>query len=235
MKTIKLSILFFVVMFLSASSLNAQVVVEGTGVWLDRLRLDKTIKGIDDVSYSNIGGDPYLFKDFHQGKMILKTGETYPLDMRFDIYANAMHFKYKNELFVLTYPEKTTSIIIDTLRFFYSGYLKAPGGGSSGESSYFILKTDGKCKLLIKKNIRIQDAEPAKPFQDAKPVKFILTNDTYYLKLKDESAVRIRNEKDLLSFLGDQKASLSQFIKSNKFSVNNIEDLSRIVAFYNGL
>lgn len=97
------------------------------------------------------------------------------------------------------------------------------------------MKADGKCKLLVKKNIRLQESEPPKLYQDAKPPKFILTKDTYYLKLKDESAVKIRNEKELLSVLGDQKGELSKYISLNKLDIKDVEDMSRIVSYYNGL
>jgi len=234
MKAIKISVILYCIMLLPLSGVFAQV-VDGTNLWLEKLRMNKSISEIGQASYSNIAGDPYIFKDFHKGQVKLKTGESYQLDMRFDIYAGEVHFKYKNEIFALTHAENMTSIMIDTLRFVYTGYLKSPGGEPSGAGSYFLLQTDGKCKLLIKKNIRIQDPELAKPFQDAKPATFIQTSDTYFLKLKDESAVRIRSENDLRSVLVDQKTQLTQFIKSNKLGVKSVEDLSRIVTYYNGL
>jgi len=113
--------------------------------------------------------------------------------------------------------------------------VKSPGSESSNHSSYFILKTDGKCKLLLRKNIRIQDAEPPRPYQEAKPAKFVHTGDTYYIKLGQENAVLIRNKKDIISVLTDQKEALKKFIKSNKSNLKNIEDLIGIVDYYNNL
>ncbi len=87
--------------------------------------------------------------------------------------------------------------------------------------------------MLIKKNIRIQDAELPKLYQDAKPAKFIHTGDTYYLKPENKTAVRIDNKKDLLSILADKKDEITSFINSNKLGVKEVDDLAKIISFYN--
>jgi hypothetical protein len=46
---------------------------------LYRLRLNRTMSGIEKVNYSTIEGDPFLYKDFVSGSLTLKTGETLPL------------------------------------------------------------------------------------------------------------------------------------------------------------
>jgi hypothetical protein len=230
----RLLILSIIIVFCTFHA-HSQVIVYDTESMLDKLRLNKSINGIEDVSYSSIVGDPYIFKDFHQGKITLTNGETYQLNLRYDIYGNQIHIKDKDQIYAIIHPEKIASIIIDTLRFIYCNYVKSQGDKTSGEDSYFVLKADGKCKLLIKKNIRIQDAELPKLYQDAKPAKFILTNDTFYLKLGDNSAVRISSKKELLSVLSDQKEALNMFISSNKLGIKDVEDLIRIVSYYNGL
>ena len=83
-------------------------------------------------------------------------------------------------------------------------YLNSPKDDAPAKSSYFILKTEGKCTLLVKKNIRVQDAELPTLYQEAKPAKFVPTADTYFLKNDGSSAVRIKNNKDLLSVLADK-------------------------------
>jgi hypothetical protein len=117
----------------------------------------------------------------------------------------------------------------------FSDYVSSPHDKSSGYGSYFILQTDGKCKLLIKKNIRIQDAEPPKLYQAAKPAKFIPTGDTYYLKQGEKSAVRISSKKEILNILSDKKDEMIKFINSTKSGLKNPDDLEKLVSHYNGL
>jgi hypothetical protein len=233
MKKINRLLILSIIIILCTFHAHSQVLVDDTEAMLDKMRLNKSINGIEDVSYSSIVGDPYIFKDFHQGIITLTNGETYQLSLRYDIYGNQIHIKEKDQIYAIVHPEKVASIIIDTLRFIYCNYRRSPVEETSGEDSYFILKTDGKCKLLIKKNIRIQDAELPKLYQDAKPAKFIHTGDTYYLKPENKTAVRIDNKKDLLSILADKKDELASFIISNKLGVKEVDDLVKIISFYN--
>jgi hypothetical protein len=222
---------FFLSAFLIISlNAQAQQIVPGSETLLDKLRLNKGISGPKNVLYADIVGNPYIFENFQKGKLILNNGEEYDITLRYDIYANELHIRANGEIYAIIHPEKVKLAEAGDIKFIYSGYTKSPE-----ESSYFIVRTDGKCKLLIKKNIRIQDAEPAKLYQEAKPAKFILTNDTYYLKLEDKSAVRIRNKKEIFSVLGDQKEALNRFISSNNLAFKNVEALDKIVSYYNGL
>lgn len=235
MKLFKAFIATFFLLSLNICNIQAQMVVVGSESILDRLRLNKGINGVETALYSNINGDPYIFKGFQKGTLTVNSGEKFEVNLRYDIYANEMHLKDKNEIYAIIHPEKVKLIEIDSLRFIYCGDIKSSEEETPKEGLYFILKTDGRCKLLVKKNIRVQDAEPPKLYQEAKPAKFILTNDTYFLKLEDKSAVKIKNKKELLSVLNDQKEALNVFMSSNKLDVKTVKDLIKIVTFYNGL
>ncbi len=223
------------VFILSSNTAQSQVPVRDSELILERLRLNKGISGEETASYSDINGNPYLFQDFTRGVITVTSGQKTEANIRFDIYANEMHIKDRGDIFAIIHPEKMKFMEVDGLKFIYSKYIKSPGEESAKDGSYFILKSDGKCKLLVRKNMRIQDAEPPKLYQDAKPAKFIPTSDIYYLKLNDESAVKIKNEKELLSILADQREALSNYIRTNKFQVKEINDLEKIITYYNSL
>ena len=235
MRKFRLTFFAFSLFILHSSLSYCQLPIVGSEDILDKMRLNKGINVIETIPYANIKGDPYYFKDFQKGKLIVYSGQNYDVNIRFDIYANEMHLKTDNEIFAIIHPEKVKLIEVDSIKFIYSDYLKSTDDKTPGGSSYFIVKTDGKCKLLVKKNIRIQDAEPAKLYQEAKPAKFIFTSDTYYLKTGDNNAVRIKSKNDLISVLGDKKDALLNFIGSQKLGIKNIDDLLKIVSYYNGL
>ena len=69
----------------------------------------------------------------------------------------------------------------------------------------------------------------------AKPARFIDLEDFIYLKLEDKDAVRINSRKDILSVLNDRKDKVIKFLKDENLKTSDIEDLKKIVAFYNGL
>jgi len=233
----KLGLFFFAFgLFMINSALcQSQILMVGSEDILDKMRLNKGVNGIETIPYANIKGDPYYFKDFQKGKLIVNTGQKVDVNLRYDIYANEMHINNNNEIYAIIHPEKIKLIEVDSIKFIYSDYVKSPDDKTPGKGSYFILETAGKCNLLLKKNIRIQDAEPAKLYQDAKPPKFILTTDTYYLKTGDNPAVRIKSKNDLISMLSDKKDALLRYISSEKLGTKNVEDLVKIVSYYNGL
>jgi len=234
MKTAKLPLLLLC-LIISVNSVRSQNVVPESEFMLDKLRLNKVMDGIEYETYETTLGDPFIYKDFHEGALTLQNGDVYKLDMRYDIFGNQVHIKNKGQIFGIIYPEKVASIVIDTLKLIYCNYVNSPGDKSKAESNYFILKTDGRCSLLARKNIRVQEAEPPKVLQDAKPAKFIHTSDTYYLRPDKKSAVRVNSKKDLLNILADKKDELKKFIDSNKLGTKDLEDLVKIVTFYNSL
>ena len=235
MKSTTTIIILAVVLSLSIYSANAQTPILESEVILDKLRLNKGINGEETLQYSNLSGDPYLFKNFKKGKLVVYSGTKYDVNIRYDIFANAMHLENKGEVFAIIHPEKVMMLETDSLNFIFSKIIQSPDEKATNDGSYFILKADGKCRMLIKKNIRIQDSEPPILIEEAKPPKFVVTNDTYYLKLKDAGAVRVKNDKDLFSVLGEQEAALTKFIRSNKLKIKNVEDLAKIVTYYNSL
>ncbi len=235
MQRIIKSVLALWLLFISYSSVYSQNMVHRSDVLLDKLRLNKSIKGIESVLYSDIKGDPYIFSEFHQGELALRGGDTYTVLLRYDIFGNQMHIKEKDQIFGILHPEKISGITIDTLKFIYSTFKDSRGAGTHDIGSYFIVRTEGKCRLLIKKNMRIQDAEPPKLYQDVKPPRFIPLKDTYYFKQGEEAAVRINGKQDLVNLLSDKKNEVENFIRSDRLALNRIEDLERVVKFYNGL
>lgn len=191
--------------------------------------------GSNYSAYSDIVGDPYTFKDFFPGRIIMKTGKTHQVDLRFDIYSNQINFKEDDQIFTLLNPEKVATIEIDTLRLIFCDYIKKAGDEMPAGSFYFILKLDGYCKLLIKRNVNVQEAELPKLYQEAKPAEFVRMPDDYYLIVGDEPAVRLSNKKDLLTLLSDYKDDIERFIDSNKLGIKKIADVIKIVKFYNSL
>lgn len=238
-KTIRIFIFFILNILLSVElvvgQIQGQVYVERSEELLSRIRLNRNIAGVEKKTYADIQGDPFLYKDFTEGKLIMNTGEIYKLQMRYDIYANQIQFEDNNEVFQLLNADRLSGIIVDTLAFRYCRILKSPGDEASTESSYFIVRTDGKCSLLVRKSIRLQPAVLPQAYKDAQPAEFIPTADMYYLDLQGKGAIRISNKKELLNILSDKKAEVEKYMDSNRLGAKNVKDLAKIVAYYNTL
>ena len=225
-------ILILVSSLITVISLS-QNMVPGSQALLDKLRLNDGIKGIQNLMYSDIAGNPFIFRDFHKATLIIGNNERFDVNVRYDIYADEMHLKDGNQVFAIIHPEKIKMIETDSIQFIHAWYSKSSGSGKPDGDSYFIVKRAGKCMLLIRKNIRLQEPEPPKILQDAKPAKFVHQNDTYYFKLEDQNAVQVKNKKDMLSVLNDKKADIEKYLNSNNPDLKKIEDLFGLVDFYN--
>lgn len=234
MKAVKYILLFLIPAML-VNPVMSQDVVPGSDLLLARIRLNESMYGNKYSSYDDIAGDPYIYKDFKPGQLIFRTGETAIADMRYDINADLIHIKIKDIIFAIGFPEKLTMVRIDTLTFINDIIIRNEARDTSTKSSWFIVAVEGKCNLLVKKNMRIQDPEPAKILQDAKPARFVHTADNYYLKQQNGHAVLIKTKNNLTSVLSDHKEEIVAFMKLHGSMVNRIEDLSAIVQYYNEL
>ena len=186
------------------------------------------MKRKDNLFYADVQGDPFIFRDFEKGTLCILSDAKFDVYVRYDMYANQMHLKDNNVVYAIIHPEKVKLIEAGSYKFIFSSYLKSPEDDEAALNSYFILKTEGKCCLLIKKNVRVQDAEPVKLYQEAKPAKFVAISDSYLLKIDNKNAVRIRNKKELLTILKDKSDAISSYISSNKLDVKEVGDLVKI-------
>jgi len=57
----------------------------------------------------------------------------------------------------------------------------------------------------------------------------------YYIKKNDLPAVKISNRKSLIGILEDKETEVLRFIKKEKISHNDPEDLKKLVEHYNSL
>ncbi|MBK7712752.1 MAG: hypothetical protein IPJ37_18675 [Bacteroidales bacterium] len=137
-------------------------------------------------------------------------------------------------MYAIIHPERIKLIEAGDTKFIYSSYLKSPADKEPEVSTFFLVRADGKCMLLEKKNIRVQDPEPEKLYVAAKPAKFVPQSDTYFLKMEGSSAVKFKNKKELLIVLNDKSKEIDNYITSNKLDIKEIKDLEKIVAYYNG-
>lgn len=228
-KTYSLLTLLFAIV--AISNAQSQVQVLGTESMLDRLRLENSIKGIKETHYSEIDGNPFIFKEFTEGKVIMKNGDIFKTSLRFDIYAGEMHFKDNQKEYILVNMHQLQSIEFADLSFVYSDFIQLNKNGDS-TSAYFELICEGGFKLLAKKNIRIKDAELPKLYQEAEPAKFVIRDDSFFIKYEELEAVRIKSKKDLKLYFEEKAPSILGYIKKHKLGTSR-KDLLNIIEYAN--
>jgi len=212
----------------------AQITIPEMEEYLDRIRLNRAIEGMRENTYNDVEGSPFMPKEFQQGKIQVKGEGLYSSKLRYDMYTNVMQFMAKGIVYVIAFPEDIVFVEVEHVKFIYTPYLLTPSGTNPKES-YFIVLMDGDNKLLARKEVLLLDAVPAKPYTDPKPAQFSKKNDSYYIRKKNLSAVKIINRKSLISILEDKEAEVLDFIKKEKISHKNPEDLKKLIEHYNNL
>ncbi len=202
--------------------------------YLDQVRLDQNREGLMKNMYKNVEGTPFLSKEFHEGKIKIRDEGLYSGKLRYDMYANEIQFIVKENIYAVAFPEDIEFIEIKDIKFIYTHYLSAPSGSDLKES-YFVVLMNGNCKLLATKEVLLFDAEPTKPYIPAKPAHFIQKKDSYYIKKKNLPAVEISNKKSMILILEDKETEVLRFIKKEKISHSDPEDLKKLIGYYNSL
>jgi hypothetical protein len=182
---------------------------------------------------SEISGSPHEINDFIDGEVTTKSELKYVnVPLRFNIYANEMEFKTDDGtvLFLAT-PEIIDHIIIGENKYIYTPY--AVGGRLL--RGYFKIITGGKASLLVKQNITLRNAEPPQPYKDAQPAVFLKMQDEFYVRVAPAEAQKVSNKKELLAVLKDKSKELDDFQKKNKTRVNRLDDMVKLIEYYNSL
>lgn len=214
---------------------QAQFKSEGMDYLMFKKHINSSLVDSKEETYASIQGTPFMFKDFKEGSVKLLNSGIYEGMFQFDRYAGEIHFKQDNETFAIAFPDKIEYIDIDGLRFIYSNYKLTEKSQENEEGSYFIVKVDEKCKLLVKKATKIRDAKPSKGVKEATPAKFITSKDTYFIKTGNLAAIKITNKNSLISILGDEKTKISKFIAKEKISHKKLKDLKKLILYYNNI
>lgn len=182
-------------------------------------------------SYVDIEGNPYFFEDFREGSVITKNGKKYNGEFRYDLYMDQIEFKLDGDVYWIANPELMEYIKIDDQVFMYYDEDLT----DSKKGFYYQVLVMGECKLLYRKGINMKEAEPPKPYVDAKPATFISRKPLYYIQKGIAHPQKVSNKGDLLENLSDKEQDVSKFIKKNKISANNKDELIDLIEYYNSL
>ncbi len=223
--------LTFIISLIYSSITSAQIYIADLAEHMDFLRRDRLISDFNPKAYENIGGTPYLKEEYEEGRVYLETGEVYTGRFRFDLYANQIQFINEDSRYVIAYPEKIYKIELNDNILKYIDY-KIDAGIDHG---YFITLVEGYSSLYLKKSKTLKDPVPTKPYQQARPAKFLDHKDYYYIKIGENPAQRVTNKKSIINICGDMAADVEKYIKDESIKVKKEGDLVQLVTFMNNI
>jgi hypothetical protein len=180
------------------------------------------------LTYAQIEGKPYLTDSFELSRVYLKDKSSLEMKLRYDIYSDEMEIRNKTQAYYLVKP-RIDSILLKDIKFVYTEY----AGNSKNAMAYFIVLTEGKNTLLLKKRVEFIDQDKAKPYADTRPARFETKADLYYFKRGKDPAVQLSSLKSFRKDFPELYITSQSFIQTEEISFKKQDDLIRLVKYLN--
>ncbi len=194
----------------------------------DELILRKSARG-EIESYE---GSPYMTEEFKEATVISSEDMVFEkVPIRYNVYYDLFEVQLEEGIYTLRRGGIVSKVNLEDHRFIYStyDYLSREGEG------YLDLVMEGEYTLYNKHQVVFKGAEPAQPYQEAKPAKFEGRNPLFYIAHGDNQPVFIRNRRGLIDIAGEKGKALRDFIKDERLKISNEEDMVKAVKYLNSL
>ena len=190
--------------------------------------LIRTIRSADNSE--NYTGSPYDHDEFINGSLITVSKQIYKdVPLRLNIYNNSVEFKSGDKVLEIDTPELFEYITIGESKIQYLPYSIT----KKISKGYFKIIEEGEATLLARPKVLFQEATKPGAYQDAKPAAFKRTNDEIFIKVGESQAQYVKNKKSLVEILSGKEDLVSAFIKKNKIKASDINNVRKLVQYYN--
>jgi hypothetical protein len=224
----------------AGSALRAQGslggVGENNGKFASQVLLSDTYGRPVKPLAADVDGSPFYTENYHYADLQLTNGRRFKsVKIRLDIDAQEMHFVAVNGVESLMEAGSVKEIVyadtaeLITSYIFRIGY---PAVEGKNERSFYQVLVNGKAELLrsVQKKITERKDEIS-----GIVTKEYETREEYYLFIKGEMKRLKKDKNSLLAALSDQKAALEKYIEAAKLNPKNLQDIEKIIVYYNSL
>ncbi|MBT1698342.1 hypothetical protein KK083_15735 [Fulvivirgaceae bacterium PWU4] len=188
------------------------------------------------VSFHFAQAQSWPFELWHEGKIALASGDTLKGLVKYDLQQDLVQYTYRDQqpevftarkvLFFEIFEEA-----IHKYRRFYALPFTTPNGYRS--TIFFELLEEGKMTLLAREFVEYRTY--SSPYLAGSYSRLVL--DYKYFFLKEDATIEefIGSKNDLLDLMGKKSEEVEKYIKANRLKVDDKQDLTRIVDYYNSL
>lgn len=189
------------------------------------------ITGLDVYINEKPLGSPYLQKMFSATSVKNISPNPY---MRYNVYADEFEYitpkndtlaldkidAFESITFVSTHKKYRLTLYTNTKNKFVNGYL-------------IVLYEKSDFALFMKENIIFYEGKKAKTsLEKDMPSRFTKTDDSYFFKNKDKGIIEFpTSKKALVKLFPEKKTEIETFVKENKISFDEEEDMKKIIDF----
>jgi hypothetical protein len=213
------------------SILSAQTIEKGL---MDEFRFNKLLDYTNSNSaiYANIQGTPYLEEDFVKGTVLTTDSILYSdVPLRYNRFDDELEFQKYDKTYVID-PKSILK------RAEFGGIVLTCAEYMIKEKSangFFQVITEGRAVLYIKHSIKFVKKEAEKAFVGAKPARFDYPDETYYISVDGNPAIKVTGNKNFCQLFSGKESEIETYCKKEKISNKNLNDLKRAVEYYNSL
>jgi hypothetical protein len=183
--------------------------------------------------YKEIKGSPYLYDDWHDGAIQLKTDTiASSFRMRYNMYGNEMQFIYKADTFAVSNPLKVSKVWIGNREFEYLPFVL----NENQQYGYFEVIVNGPYRLLKLHGARLDAGrDPVTPYHcQNSSDRFVKTENWYYQTGKmTEPMMLPESVKSLSRIPPGDKESVAEFIRTSRLRIHRETDLIEIFRWMN--
>jgi hypothetical protein len=180
---------------------------------------------------ATIKGTPYLKEAYEEG-LIVYANNTIKVPARYNVFKDLMEYQQSGRALVLDPNVSIKKVQLHNATFVVDKYV-ADGKTKLG---YFALLDSGKVTLYAKKSVSYLAPQKGRALDGGdQPAEFKKIADTFYYKIGNNTLQEVKNVKTMIASFPDKQDELTTFVKKEKISPRNEEELIQLVKYYNSL
>ncbi len=176
------------------------------------------------------------FELWHDGKIVLVTGDTLRGQIKYDIQQDLVQFNDQHGTVEAFTPRKVLFFeIFDKAISRYRNFYALPyaATGSYRTLIFFELLVEGKMTLLSRESLEYRTF--SSPYYYGSYTRLVLVY-KYFLMEENGDIKEFTGKKgDLLQLMGRKANDVDKYMKSNRLKIEDRFDFARTVAYYNSL
>lgn len=189
------------------------------------------------VNLTSVSAQEWAFELWHEGKMVLESGDTLKGQIKYDLQQDLLQFKSNQSLQEAYTARKVLffEIFDNTVRR-YRQFFSLPYSINTGYKApvFFELLVEGNITLLSREALEYRTFS-SPYFIGGSYTRLVLVN-KYFLLEEDGDIIDFEVKKaDLLSKMGKKGDKVERYMKDNRLRVDDKYELVRIINYYNTL
>lgn len=176
------------------------------------------------------------FELWHDGKIILVTGDTLTGQVKYDIQQDLVQFNDQKNVVEAFTPRKVLFFeIFDNTAKRYRNFFALPfaATGNYRTPIFFELLVEGRMTLLSREALEYRTF--SSPYYYGSFTRLVLVYKYYLMEESGNISEFIGKKNDLLSLMGRKADDVDKYIKKNRLRIEDPSDFARTVAYYNSL